>query len=1027
MTQQTQIKIGQKSKPLEGLNSDQEKAVTHKDGPLLIVAGAGTGKTTVITRRIAYLIEQGTNPEEILALAFGEKAAGEMEERVDLLVPTGYVNMQISTFHAFGEQILREYGIEIGLPDFKVLNEVGQWLIIRNNLDKFELDYYRPLGNPTKFIKAMLSHFSRLKDELILPEEYLDYAEKIKLSFDSAEATGNNPSPARLASESVAGRLPPLSLRGGVPPLNVRGGEGKLSEDVQDYKRLSEIAAAYHTYNKLLLENSALDFGDLINYTLQLFKKRPKVLQQLQSRYKHILVDEFQDTNLAQYELIKLLSMPQNNITVVGDDDQSIFKFRGASISNILHFQKDYPKAQFISLTDNYRSGQKILDAAYGFIQANNPDRLEIKLKLSKKLKSQQSDPGIIIHLPAATYLDEVDMVINKITELITSPNPSSRGGEKNLTFNDFAILARSHAALEPFLNKFDTLAIPYIYFANKGLYNKAIILDILSYLKLLDNYHESSALYRVLKLPIFQISHSALVEYASFAKRKSLSLYEALKQAALDIDEDSRAGIKLFFEKLRVHSDLAKHKTTDQIYVAVINDLGFTKRLNTSSHEGMQNAKYLETFRRRIQDFQTESPDKSLKIFLASLTLEQEAGEEGDLEFDPEIGPETVKLLTVHAAKGLEFTHVFVAGLVDKRFPTIERREQIEIPVELIKEVLPEGDFHIEEERRLFYVAMTRAKNGLYLTSAEDYGGKRKKRASMFLFELGLVKKEAPKKAAGGVEFKSPSPYPSPAWGEGRLRLPLPKYFSFSQISLFEKCPLEYKYRYIMRLPAPGSGVQSFGITIHTTLEKYLGLYKQTMNAPDLFGNPGAPALPSLETLKKLYEQSWLDDWYESRAQMDEYKKIGFRILGDFYEDCQTHSPKPKYLEKSFKLKLGRYYFSGKIDRADETAEGLRIIDYKTGSARNIERVDKKQLLSYQWAARDALGEKVADLQYWYLKDKLEKKSFLGETKDIEALQDEFLGVIEKIVECTKQNDFLKYDQQTSHKTKCKFLELEI
>ena len=208
MPSQTEIKIEKKPKLLEGLNSEQEKAVTHEHGPLLIVAGAGTGKTTVITRRIAYLIEQGVKPEEILALAFGEKAAGEMEERVDMLLPHGFVNVNISTFHAFGERILREYGIEMGLPDFKVLDGVGQWLLLRSNLEKFNLDYYRPLGNPTKFIKAMLSHFSRLKDELISPEEYLDYGEKVKLNLDQAEATGNNST------------LPPLNLGGGWEGVN---------------------------------------------------------------------------------------------------------------------------------------------------------------------------------------------------------------------------------------------------------------------------------------------------------------------------------------------------------------------------------------------------------------------------------------------------------------------------------------------------------------------------------------------------------------------------------------------------------------------------------------------------------------------------------------------------------------------------------------------------------------------------------------------------------------------------------------
>src|SRR3989338_2033044 len=394
MPQQTEIKIKGKSKLLEGLNAEQEKAVTHADGPLLIVAGAGTGKTTVITRRIAYLIEQGVKPEEILALAFGEKAAGEMEERVDMLLPHGFVNVQISTFHAFGEQILSEYGIEIGLPDFKVLNDVGQWLLIRNNLDKFNLDYYRPLGNPTKFIKAVLSHFSRLKDELISPEEYLDYVEKLKLNSEGAETQITSPD------------LAPSP-----------GGES----EPENPARLQEIAGAYHTYNKILLDNSALDFGDLINYTLRLFKKRPKVLDHLRDRYKYILVDEFQDTNLAQYELVKLLAAPSNNITVVGDDDQSIFKFRGASISNILHFQRDYKDAKFINLARNYRSRQNILDAAYEFIKLNDPDRLEVKLGISKKLaavpraSSGKEKKGTIEQIAARDYMEEAELVVEKI------------------------------------------------------------------------------------------------------------------------------------------------------------------------------------------------------------------------------------------------------------------------------------------------------------------------------------------------------------------------------------------------------------------------------------------------------------------------------------------------------------------------------------------------------------------------------------------------------------------------------------
>src|SRR3990167_684484 len=234
------------SKILEGLNSEQLQAVAHAEGPLLIVAGAGTGKTTVITRRIAHLIEQGVKPEEILALAFGDKAAGEMEERVDLLLPYGSYNLQISTFHAFGEGVLREHGLEVGLPDFKVLDEVGQWLLVRNNLERFSLDYYRPLGNPTRFISALVQHFNRAKDELVSPQDYLAYAEKLRLNLDSVEAGTPH-----LTSPTEGGGMPSKNFfpPGGeeLPARSAGGKEGGVSE----IQRIEEVANAYHVYQKL--------------------------------------------------------------------------------------------------------------------------------------------------------------------------------------------------------------------------------------------------------------------------------------------------------------------------------------------------------------------------------------------------------------------------------------------------------------------------------------------------------------------------------------------------------------------------------------------------------------------------------------------------------------------------------------------------------------------------------------------------------------------------------------------------------
>src|SRR3989344_2740929 len=448
---------------LGNLNPEQKEAVVHENGPLLIIAGAGTGKTTVITRRIAWLIlEKKIKPDEILALTFTEKASGEMEERVDKLLPYGYVDLWVSTFHSFAEKILRLHGLDIGLPtNFRLLSETEQWYLVRRNLDRFNLEYYRPLGNPTKFIHALLRHFSRAKDEEIGPEEYLAYAEKLRLDQGLEKGVKANPDVISRGSDSAEG------VRRKKQKPEQDAGDGLAEES----KRLEEVAGAYHVYQKLLLENSALDFGDLINYCLKLFKKRPKILQEYRDKFKYILVDEFQDTNWAQYELIKILSAPKNNLTVCADDDQAIYRWRGASFSNIVQFKKDFPEANQISLVNNYRSFQNILDLAYKFIKFNDPDRLEFVNKIDKKLISRQSGEGEIEHISAKNLNEEVNKIINKILEILKK--------DKEANYNDFAILVRANDAANHFVKALERAGLPYQFLASRGLYSKPIILDI--------------------------------------------------------------------------------------------------------------------------------------------------------------------------------------------------------------------------------------------------------------------------------------------------------------------------------------------------------------------------------------------------------------------------------------------------------------------------------------------------------------------------------------------------------------------
>jgi len=297
---------------LDGLNSAQKEAVTHGQGPLLIIAGAGTGKTKVITHRIAYLIASKlAKPEEILAVTFTEKAANEMEERVDILIPYSYSFVEISTFNSFGEKVLRNYGLELGFPpDFKLLDEVEQVIFFREHLWQFPLNYFRPLSSPSKYIQDILTTIKRLKQENIKPEEYIRYSKQMIK---------------------------------------------KASDKVTKEKALKhmEMAQVYKRYQEILRQEGKIDFEDQVCLAVELFRQRPSVLQEFQEKYQYVLVDEFQDTNYIQFELLKLLVAKHKNLTVCGDDDQSIFRFRGASLTNILNFQEFYPAAKQIVLTKN--------------------------------------------------------------------------------------------------------------------------------------------------------------------------------------------------------------------------------------------------------------------------------------------------------------------------------------------------------------------------------------------------------------------------------------------------------------------------------------------------------------------------------------------------------------------------------------------------------------------------------------------------------------------------------------------------
>lgn len=955
------------------LNVEQKQAVEYNNGPLLIIAGAGTGKTTVITKKIAYLIEQKfAKPENILALTFTEKAAGEMVERVDQILDIGYTDLQISTFHAFCQKILEEYGLEIGLPTrFKLITDTDAWLLVKKHLYDFNLDYYRPLGNPMSMIHSLLAYFSKAKDELVSAVDYLKFADNLQLDKDQAE--------------------------------------------IQEKNRQIELANAYHIYNQLLLDNGYLDFGDLIFYTVKLLTERPNILKLLKERFKYILVDEFQDVNWSQYELIKLLAGNNGNLTVVGDDDQSIYSFRGSNVSVIMHFKEDFKNSQEIVLNQNYRSGQEILDLAYRSIQNNNPERLEIKLKINKKLEAKNNFTGIVEHLSCQTLADEVKAVVNKICEIREKESAS---------WDDFAILIRANSQVEPFIEALEQAGIPYEYLASSGLYRQPIVLNCFSFFQLLNQITDDRAMYRILRSPVCALAELDLQKITAFAKQKSISYYEVLKRSTeIEISLDGQKIIKKILEVIHNGLNQTRYEKPIAVLYSFLESSGYLTHLAHGENNGdgqvIREINYLRQFFELIKSFEQITPDAKVVEFVEYFNNIVDSGDAGKI-YQPEDTPDSINIITVHGAKGLEYKYVFVVNLVEERFPTREKGGNIELPDELIKDNLPSDNFHYAEERRLFYVSCTRAKEKLFLTSAEDYGGVRKKKISRFLSELAdyfpaieKVKDDLENKDIFDLNTNSLKVTTE----DKEIIYETPAAFSFSQINSYERCPYQYKLAHVLKIPMKGSASFSFGNTIHNTLQEFY-LKVQELNAVkqnSLFNLPTDSrvsdtdvVVPSEKELLAIYEKNWVGDWFSSREQREKYFQQGKEILKIFYSSQANNWTIPVTLEGWFKVKVGDCTIHGRIDRIDQMIDGsLEIIDYKTGKAKEtLTTDDKQQLLIYQIAVQTLPEYKnigpVGQLSFYYLNENL-KTSFIGNDKDLEKLSERIVKTIERI----KNNNF--------------------
>src|SRR6267142_900793 len=645
---------------LEGLNPPQAAAVTHETGPLLIVAGAGTGKTTVIPRRIAWLIAtRRARPDEILALTFTDKAAAEMEERVDTLVPYGYADVEIATFHAFGDRILREHALEIGLtPDFRVLNRAEQTIFFRDRLFELPLAHYRPLGDPTRHLQALITLISRCKDEDISPEEYQAHAGR--LEREAAAAVDYEEARERAAQQR-------------------------------------ELAATYAKYEELMTRDGCVDFGDQIVQVLRLLRRRPYVLGAYQRRFRYILVDEFQDTNHAQFELVKLLAARHSNVAVVGDEDQAIYRFRGAAISNILGFLDVYHDAAQIVLTENYRSTQEILDCAYRLIVHNNPDRLEVRNGINKRLTAVPGRGAMPVHWHYETGTQEADAVAQTIREKIAA------GAWKP---DDVAILVRSNGDADQFLRSLNVKGVPWTFSGNSGLYDRPEIRLLIAFLRALVHTDESVSLHYLASSDLYEVPIVDLTRCSTYADRRHGHLFDVLRRSAEiselrdQIGEAGHAAIRHLVGDLERYMELGREMPTGELLYQFIRDSGWLMRLyREETARDVAEAKNITKFFDRVQAAARTLRYDNVREFVKHLDALIDAGEDPAVA-EADVETPAVRVLTVHKAKGLEFPVVFLVTLAQDKFPLRRRRDAFELPEALIKETLPSADFHQQEER---------------------------------------------------------------------------------------------------------------------------------------------------------------------------------------------------------------------------------------------------------------------------------------------------------------------------------------
>lgn len=872
-----------------GLNEAQRVAVEHIDGPLLVVAGAGTGKTRVIVERMQHLINSGVDPRNILALTFTEKAAGEMRDRIaDTSLGTS-IETTIATYNGFGNDLLHDYGSEWGLGTLRLLGETGQLVFLREHLDQLELDYFAPIARPDGQLDKLAQYVSLLKQQLVEPKAY----------------------------ETYAAQLP----------------ESDAAERIEKQKQ-QEVARFYATYLRICREQQVIDYDDQLYLTIELLRARPNILHILRDRYRYILVDEFQDTNPMQSALVDLLASVHQNIMVVGDDDQSIYGWRGATLANILDFSTRYPNTENITLIENYRSSQPILDASYRLIQHNNPDRLEVMNKLDKKLHAQ-------IQLgtePQAKHFFSLEAELTWVVDDIT------RRIQRGQSPSSIAILARRRQVVEQAHESLELHDIPHaVAGLSSNMYAQPVVKQLIEALKAVSDPFDDLALFHTLSGPLFTQPQHILSEVAAIARRDHERLSAVIRAS-------TEPTLIAALETVETWRETSSDVSVGTLAYTMITDSGWKEQLYRTSTDNPELSTQmiaLSKFFVTLKEFEKIASVASVQNYVQNLSALQAGGSDFE-DASLEISDSLVNVLSVHRSKGLEWDTVYIIDCTEGSFPLMKRGGNLEVPAAL-KASRSLADEHMAEERRLMYVAATRARNELILTYANRHGNGAPRRPSRFLKELlehdaselevtqeqAKLELFAPKRQTEIVQL------PTSMSANGTITL------SVSQIACWLDCPQNFYYRYVLGMPIPDDPSRQYGTAMHGAIEK-------------IFEGRRSHNVPSEQEITEFILSSLPQSGYATagtKTRAHAQAKTSAKILYERF----VNEPLPSKIEQSFGVRATDLPLKivGRIDAVYETEKGIEIRDYKTSASVTTPEKAKtratgsKQLTLYAYAWR--------------------------------------------------------------------------